>query len=590
MKPALAVLLLSCVPAAAAEPQYKVKIEYDQRATMRDGLKLSADVFRPDAPGRFPVILVRTPYDNASPAYARQGLFWASRGYAYVIQDVRGRGESEGEFYPLVHEAEDGYDTQTWCGTAPWSSGKVGTTGGSYLGWTQVYPAGLRNPYLAAMISIVTPPDPTRNFPIQHGVFNPTTVSWLAYISGKTLQDTSHIDLMAAYRTLPLRDMDEGFGRRIRAWKDWFDHPTLDDYWKEQSYQEQLLDATVPILHVSGWYDDVLVGTTENYVNLTTRGATDDARQKQWLLIGPWGHRVNTTRRLGDVDFGPEALIDFDASQLRWFDRWLKGDDNGVESDPRVRIFVMGENQWRDENEWPIGRTRYVEYFLHSGGRANSLFGDGRLDTEAPGDEPVDTFRYDPENAVPFITEPNFSQVGGPDDYRPVERRDDVLVYSTAPLSEPLEICGPLTVRLHAASSARDTDFTAKVLDVHPDGFAQRLNDGIVRARFRKSTEEESFLEPGRVESYDIDAWSTCVSMSFGHRLRLEISSSAFPKFDRNLNTGGRIGMETKGVVAEQTVYHDREHPSRVLIPVVPRQPSATLQRPRGRREASSRP
>jgi putative CocE/NonD family hydrolase len=274
---------------------------------------------------------------------------------------------------------------------------------------------------------------------------------------------------------------------------------------------------------------------------------------------------------MGDVDFGPEALIDFDAVQLRWFDHWLKGDDNEVESDPKVRIFVMGENQWRTEKEWPIGRTRYVEYFLRSGGRANSLFGDGRLDSEAPEDEPVDTFRYDPENAVPFITEPNFSQAGGPDDYRAIERRDDVLVYSSAPLAEPLEVCGPLTVRLHAASSARDTDWTAKILDVHPDGFAQRLNDGIVRARFRRSMKEESFLEPGRAESYDIDAWSTCVSLGEGHRLRLEISSSAFPKFDRNLNTGGRIGMETKGIAAEQTVYHDREHPSRVLIPVVPR-------------------
>jgi putative CocE/NonD family hydrolase len=376
---------------------------------------------------------------------------------------------------------------------------------------------------------------------------------------------------MQVYRSLPLRDMDQGFGRRIRAWRDWFDHPTLDDYWKEQSYQEQLLDATVPILHVSGWYDDVLVGTTENYVNLTTRAATAEARERQWLLIGPWGHRVNTSRRLGDVDFGPEALIDFDAVQLRWFDHWLKGEANGVESDPRVRLFVMGENRWRSESQWPIGRTRYVEYFLHSGGRANSLFGDGRLDTVAPGDEPADTFRYDPEDAVPFITEPNFSQVGGPDDYRAIERRDDVLVYTTESLAEPLLICGPLKVTLYAASSARDTDWTAKVLDVHPGGFAQRLNDGIVRARYRRSMEEEVFLEPGRVESYDIDAWSTCVLLGEGHRLRVEISSSAFPKFDRNLNTGGRIGIETEGIVAQQTVYHDRERPSRVLIPVVPR-------------------
>ncbi len=567
MQAAVALLFLAVLE--TPEVRYPIKIEYDRRVPMRDGVSLSADVFRPDTPGKFPVILVRTPYDNASPAYAKQGLFWASHGYAFVIQDVRGRGESDGEFYPLVHEAEDGYDTQTWCGEAPWSSGKVGTTGGSYLGWTQVYSAGLRNPHLAGMVSIVSPPDPTRNFPIQHGVYGPTTVSWLAYISGKTLQDTSHIDLIAAYRTLPLREMDERFGRRIQAWRDWFDHPTVDEYWKKQSYQEQLLESTVPTLHVSGWYDDVLVGTTENYVNLVARAKSAEARERQWLLIGPWGHRVNTTRRLGEVDFGPEALIDFDAVQLRWFDRWLKGVENGVESDPKVRIFVMGENRWRNENEWPIARTRTVEYFLHSSGRANSLFGDGRLDTTAPDGEPPDTFRYDPEDPAPFITEPNFSQVGGPDDYRAVERRDDVLVYSTAPLTEPLEVCGPLTVRLHASSSARDTDWTAKVLDVHPNGFAQRLNDGIVRARYRHGMEKASFVEPRRVESYDIDAWSTCVFLGENHRLRLEISSSAFPKFDRNLNTGGPIGTESKGIVAEQTVYHDRDRPSRVLIPVV---------------------
>jgi putative CocE/NonD family hydrolase len=566
------VLLVFLAGLPSTDPRsYPVKIEYDQKVPMRDGVNLSADVFRPDAPGRFPVVLVRTPYDNASPGYARQGLYWASHGYVYVVQDVRGRGESEGQFYPLVREAEDGYDTQTWCGEASWSSGKVGTTGGSYLGWTQVYPAGLRNRYLAAMISIVTPPDPLRNFPIQHGAYSPTTVSWLAYVSGKTLQDTSHIDLMAAYQALPLREIDERFGRKIPAWRDWFDHPSLDDYWRQQSYQESLLDAGVPILHVSGWYDDVLVGTTENYVNLATRAKDSAVRGKQWLLIGPWGHRVNTTRVLGEVDFGPEALIDFDGLSRRWFDRWLKGDENGVDSDPRVRLFVMGENRWRDENEWPIARTRYVDYYLHSQGKANSRFGDGSLDTTRPSTEPADSYRYDPEDPVPFITEPNFSQVGGPDDYRSIERRDDVLVYSGDALEEPLEICGPLSVRLYAASSARDTDWTAKVLDVHPDGLARRLNDGIVRARYRESMEKETFLEPGRVEAYDIDAWSTCVRMEKGHRLRLEISSSAFPKFDRNLNTGGPIGKETKGVVAEQTVYHDRDRPSWVRIPIVPR-------------------
>ncbi|MFQ5792681.1 MAG: CocE/NonD family hydrolase, partial [Acidobacteriota bacterium] len=368
----------------------------------------------------------------------------------------------------------------------------------------------------------------------------------------------------------PLREADTRLGRHIQAWRDWFDHPTLDEYWRKQAYQEKLLEAMVPILHISGWYDDVLVGTTENYVNLTTGARDPTIRKQQWLLIGPWGHRVNTTTKLGAIDFGPEALIDMDDLQTRWFDRWLKAIDNGIDAAPSVRIFVMGENRWRDEDQWPLARAEYVKYFFHSGGRANSLFGDGTLSTEPPGDEPPDRYRYDPADPTPFITETHFSQIGGPDDYRPVERRDDVLVYTAPALTEKLEICGPLRVKLYAASSARDTDWTAKILDVHPRGYAQRLNDGIVRARFRHSMEREEFLEPGESAEYDIDCWSSCIVLEAGHRLRVEISSSAFPKFDRNLNTGGPIGKELGGIVAEQTVYHDRLRPSHVLIPVLP--------------------
>lgn len=555
---------------AAEAPAYAVKMEYDVRMPMRDGVTLSADVYRPDATGRFPVILVRTPYDNGTAPNVVRGRFWASRGFAYVVQDVRGRGDSDGVFYPLVTEAEDGYDSQTWCGQQPWSNGKIGMTGNSYLGWTQVYPAGLRNPSVAALIPTVTPPDPVRNFPYQFGVLGPTTVSWLAFISGHTLQDISEHDLMGAYSALPLREIDTKLGRTIRAWRDWVDHPALDDYWRKQAYQDSMLKATVPMLHVSGWYDDVLVGTTENFVNMTTKAEDPAERTRQHLLIGPWGHAVNTKRKWGSIDFGPDALIDLDGLQIRWFERWLKGVPNGIENDPPVRIFVMGENKWRDEREWPLARTQYVSYYLQSGGRSNSLLGDGTLTTSAPaGDQPPDRYSYNPADAVPFITEPAFNQIGGPDDYRPVERRDDVLVYTGPTLSEPLEVCGPLRVRLFASSSARDTDWTAKVLDVHPDGYAQRLNDGIVRARFRKSLEREELLTPGQVEEYDVDCWSTCIRLDTGHRLRLEISSSAFPKFDRNMNTGGPLGTESKGVIAQQTVYHDRLRPSRLIVPVV---------------------
>lgn len=543
-----------------------VRLEYDVRVPMRDGLSLSADITRPVGPERVPIILVRTPYDNGSANHVAEGKRWARRGYAYVVQDVRGRGESDGTFYPLVTEADDGYDTVEWLAKQPWSNGRVGMMGGSYLGWVQMYAAVKKPPALKALIPIVTPPDPDRNFPVQFGAYGPATLSWLAAVSGKTMQDISQHDLRKVYGHLPLYEADRLLGRTLTAWRDWLDHPIRDSYWEAQSFQAALKDVDLPMLHVSGWYDDVLVGTTENYAIMRSK-------PHQFMVIGPWGHQVNRGRKIGAIDFGPAAVINLDSLYHRWFDRWLKETPNGAERDTPVRIFVMGENRWRDERSWPIERTRYVRYYLKSRGNANSRFGDGRLDTLPPGDGPPDRYRADPADPFPFVTDDAFSQIGGPDDYREVERRRDVLVYSTAPLTVPLEVCGPLTVSLHAASSARDADWATKVLAVRPDGFALRLNDGVVRARFRHGRDKEILLEPGRVEQYQIDNWSTCITLQRGWRLRLEVASHAFPKFDRNMQTGGPIGKETRGVVAEQTVYHDAERPSYLLVPVVPRTP-----------------
>ncbi len=553
-----------------AKKTYDVKLELGQRVPMRDGVVLSTDVYRPDAPGRFPVILRRTPYDNGTATMAKRGRFWARHGFVFVVQDVRGRGDSDGEFRPLAHEALDGYDTQTWCATQPWSNGKVGMTGGSYDGWTQLYPAGLNNPGVAALMPFVAPPDPLKNIPLQDGAYALTMAVWVAYTSGRTLQDYTQQDLDKVMRTLPLTDIGPALGWGLETWREWLEHPALDDYWRPLLYQEKLLETRVPILHVTGWYDDDQVGTTGNFTNLSTRAKDPATRKLQRLLIGPWGHSINYGTKLGEIDFGPTSLVDIDTIQIRWFEHWLAGVDNGVEKEAPVRIFVMGSNVWRDEQEWPLARTRFTRYYLHSDGRANSLFGDGVLSPEPPGPEKPDTFAYDPENPVPFISDPGFQQVGGPDDYRAVERRDDVLVYTTPELQEDLEICGPLRVGLFAASSAKDTDWTAKVLDVRPNGYAQRLNDGIIRARFRKGLDRQVLLEPGQVEEYEIDCWSTCIHLAKGHRVRLEIASSAFPKFDRNLNTGGPIGKESKGIVAQQTVYHDAARPSYLLLPVIP--------------------
>ncbi len=359
------------------------------------------------------------------------------------------------------------------------------------------------------------------------------------------------------------------------------DHPQLDAWWEPLRYQNQFERVRVPVLHISGWYDDEQIGTPLNFIGMTTRGAGEELRRNQKLLMGPWPHNVIAApTKLGEVDFGPLAAMNLKAYMLRWFDAWLKGADTEILREPRVRLFVMGENRWADENEWPIARTQWTRYYLHSRGRANSLFGDGLLSTQEPANEPADTYTHDPAQPVPFITEPSFAQIGGPDDYRPVERRDDVLAYTSEPLAADTRICGPIRARIYAASTARDTDFMVKLLDVWPNGYAQRLTDGMVRARFREGMDRPSLIEPGKIYSYSIDAWNTCQAFQQGHRIRLEIASSAFPKYDANPGTGEALGKTTRMQAAGQTLYHDREHPSHVVLPMVPPKPQSPAKTP----------
>ena len=534
---------------------------------MRDGVTLPTDVYRPAAPGRYPVLLIRTCYTKSSGIYTAKGRYWASKGYVLLVQDVRGRGEADGRFYPLVYEAEDGFDAQSWAGNQPWSDGKVGTLGSSYLGWTQVYAAGLHNPHLAAMVPAVTPPDPNRNFPMAFGIAMLSGGAWLAGLDGHTNQDLGTIDMQRAYTETPTSDFDRRVGRTLPAWRDWIAHPINDDYWQAQAYQAKLVSSKTPMLHISGWYDDVQVGTTENFAALTKGGA---APLGQHLLIGPWGHSPLGVRITGGVDFGPKAEVDLDEVHRRWFDRWMKNVDNGVDREAPVRVFAMGRNDWIESDRWPLPKTVYTRYFLRSGGKANARGGDGELSTEMPGTEPSDGYRYDPANPVPYLATLDWQQVGGPDDFSKIEERTDILVYTAPAVTKPTLVCGPLKARIFAASSARDTDWTAKLLDVHPDGRAIRLNDGAVRARYRNGNDREKLLTPGKVEAYDIDMWSTCMELAPGHRLRLEIASSAFGKTEVNRNTGGPPNQETQTVFADQTVFHDRTHASYVLLPIVP--------------------
>ncbi len=573
-------------------------IDKDVAVPMRDGVTLRADVTRPDTDQRLPVVLVRLPYGKSMlsmQTYAEANRL-ALAGYAVVHQDTRGRFASEGEFYPFRDEARDGFDTVEWCAAQTWSNGNVGMTGGSYFGATQWLAATAKPPHLKAIFPIVTASDYYDGWTYRGGALHlGFALLWALLLSpdtalrqGRAVGDGSQrvAELLRAvdgvqdlYRRLPLREMPE-LERTAPYFFDWLEHESLDGYWRQWRIAERYEQIDVPAFHVGGWYDLFLGGTLENYLGMKERGGGGVARANQRLLIGPWAHGAysGAYAEYTHGSAGDLAFMNIAGMQIRWFDRWLKGIDNGVDREPPVRLFVMGENAWRDENEWPLARTRFTPYYLHSDGHANTAAGNGTLSVEPAAGEPPDVFRYDPRDPVPTVGGTTFlpglyiAANAGPRDQRPVESRSDVLVYSTPRLAADIEVTGPVEVVLYASTTAPDTDWTATLVDMHPDGYARILCDGILRARYRHGFEKAEPVQPGAVEEYVIDLWATSNLFRAGHRIGLEISSSNFPHFDRNLNTGGKLGTETleEARPALQTVYHDAAHPSHVLLPIVP--------------------
>lgn len=554
--------------------------------TIRDGARLSADVFHSVLPGPRPLVLARTPYNKNTLEFHARGEAWAEAGYHFAAMDVRGRGDSEGSFEPWRNEGRDGFDSIAWLARQEWCNGDVITWGQSYLGCIQWMTALTKPPALKAMIVYVTPSDPFEDNPT--GVPIPWELCWFRMLDGRVQQVVEDVDWPSYAWHLPLLTMDEHAGYRSEHWRRFLTTPITDaTYWDPVRFLPRITEVDLPVLHITGWYDDVQPGTIRAFSALTGPSVDAGVRAKQSMIVGPWDHQCtrSRSRRLGRVEFGPGAEVDLPALDREWLAAALAGERPG--SAP-VRIFVMGRNEWRDEQEWPLARTAYTAYYLSSGGHANSSAGDGVLSTLAPGTEAPgngatsgigatagagsDRYRYDPADPVPFISDhASSSQIGGPDDYAEVERRQDVLVYSTPELSEDLEVTGPVRLRLWASSSALDTDFTGKLLDVHPDGFVQRLCDSMVRARFRDGYRSpERMLTPGEATEFDLDLWSISHVFLAGHRVRLEVSSSAFPKYNRNLNTGAPIATDTTVVVAENTVFHDAERPSRLVLPVIP--------------------
>jgi uncharacterized protein len=533
---------------------------------MRDGVKLATTVYLPGGEhSRLPAILERTPYGRGAEITPGQIAF-VDRGYAVVVQDVRGRYESQGTFEPLRQETPDGDDTLNWIARQPWSDGKVGMVGGSYRGIVQWKAALSNNPHLKAIFPVVSGYDDYRD-----RYYSPGGAIKLGHRLGWMSENLKapgyRPDFAKFILHLPLRTADvAATGWTSQMYRDVVAHPAFDSFWRSLSVKEHLDKVKVPVFAVGGWYDNYVESDLQAFSALHQKSGLNR------VLVGPWAH--NMSYQFPEADFGPEHAAPIRSLQLEWFDQWLMGKDTPLVSQPPVKIFVMGANKWRDEREWPPKEAHTRRLFLESAGRANTLDGDGGLSDHAPARGGQDHFVFDPRDPAPtrggaVCCNPKVFP-WGPMDQRPVEHRKDVLVYSTAPLKQDLEVIGPVEVVLYVATSARDTDFTAKLVDVFPDGYARNLTDGILRLRYRESLEKPELLKPGEVYRVAIDAGVTSNVFLKGHRLRVEISSSNFPRFDRNPNTGGPIADETKLLKANQTVYHDKEHPSQVVLMVMP--------------------
>ena len=616
-----------------SKPEYDVCVNKRVMVPVRDGIRLAADIYRPakngePVPRKFPAILLRTPYDRRSQRFVLQAEYFARRGYVVVLQDCRGRFESEGEFYLLANEGPDGYDTVEWIARQPWSNGSVGTMGTSYMAWVQTALAVLNPPHLKTMIVNQGATNAYTSSMRQGGAFEMRWMGWAFFGAASSKEAMVDPVVAAAFSRV---DIKEWLARTpikrggsplslVPGYERWlFDlltHGDYDEFWRRPCFAfDEYFDqhADVPVYYTGSWYDSYARSTVEGYTGLV---GCKSSHMK--LIMGPWTHGMMGLDYSGDADFGPGAGVDFDDLQLRWFDHWLKGLKTGIMEEPPVKIFVMGGGdgernregrlnhggRWRFESEWPLKRTRYTNFYLRGG---------GLLSLEPPMEESSSSgFQYDPQNPVPTIggnisalvevlppargvqdlgpltrMKPvveagAFDQRERPDvfgckpPYLPLSSRHDVLVFSTEPLKVDLEVTGPITVELWASSSAVDTDFTTKLIDVYPqsqdypEGYAMNLTDSIVRARYRNSRERAELMKPGEVYRFTVTLYPTSDLFKAGHRVRLDVSSSNFPRFDLNPNTGEPLGESTHTIVANNTVYHDRDHPSHLILPVIP--------------------
>jgi hypothetical protein len=523
---------------------------------MRDGVRLSANIFLPPDHAHIPAILVRTPYGKGADITPNYQAF-VEHGYAVVVEDVRGRYESEGSFQPLHQEPADGDDTLNWIAHRSWSNGNIGMMGGSYSGIVQWKAALLDNPHLKAIFPVVSGYDDYRDrfYSTGGAVKLGNRLEWMA----ENLKVPGYQPDFSKFTLhLPLRTADiAATGTSSSMYREVMEHPAFDAFWRAISTKEQLSKIRVPVFAVGGWYDNFAESDLEAYATLHKSSGLNR------ILIGPWPH--NMSARFADADFGPDSQVAVRALQFEWFDQWLMGKDSPLLSAPPVKIFLMGANRWLEDREWPPAHSRERKLYLSTG---------GALAGKPPSHATPDRYVYDPRDPVPTRGGPVCCNPRvfpwGPMDQRPVEQRPDVLVYTTAPLKRDTTAAGPVKAILWVSTSSTDTDFTAKLVDVSPDGYARNLTDGILRLRYRNALDKPELANPGQLYQVTVDAGVTGNVFLKGHRIRIEISSSNFPRFDRNANTGGPIAGETRLVPATETVYHDRDHPSCLSLTVMP--------------------
>jgi putative CocE/NonD family hydrolase len=568
----------------SGQPEFEVEIERNVPVPMRDGTILRADIYRPAARGRFPVLVERVAYELGARVGA-YGPYYAQRGYAVVGQNVRGAYASDGELVPFLDDGsganQDGYDSVEWAAAQPWSNANVGMLDGSYSGFTQYLVAPTRPPHLRALSPREGGGDLYRDWVYRNGANQlyfsrswalQTCLGWLSHPAAaanapgarERLEHALSRGLEPWLTHLPLNECAPLEGLALARWYfDHLSHPEDSPYWQALGMATRYAEVDVPMLHVAGWFDVFLGGQLRVFQGLQAHARSEEARRAQRLVIGPWVHGpANTSQtQAGEVDFGPEAIFDLHAQRLRWYDYWLKGVANGDMDGPPVRAFLMGANRWLELDSWPPRGVTYRPLFLHSSGGLSFTTPDGS-------DDAPDSFTYDPREPVPSLI--LYPQLG-PKDHRPIE--DRVLTFTSNVLESDLCVAGPVTATLHIASSAPDTDWVVRLCDVWPDGRSLSVCDGILRARYRESLMKPTLMTPNQVYQLQVDLWSTAQVFKAGHRLRIHVTSSDFPRYDRNLNTGGRFGTESNSAVALNTVFHDAMRPSHLLLPVLPKIP-----------------